>query len=204
MTFELERDAIAPFSPSNCSAPIRVAYADPPYLGKSAFGAEHHYGRYHPEAAECDKLEWHAELIKRLVVEYPDGWALSLHSPSLRDLLPLCPEDVRIAAWVKPFCSWKPGVNPAYAWEPVIWRGGRKRERWDEKVRDFAAINIRLRSGFPGAKPAAFVRWMLDLLNAQKHDTIDDLFPGSGAVTREIEAWRNDRTLWEPNDQAHR
>ena len=37
-TFELERDAIAPFAPSNCSAPLRLAYADPPYLGQEFRG----------------------------------------------------------------------------------------------------------------------------------------------------------------------
>lgn len=37
-----------------------------------------------------------------------------------------------------------------------------------------------------GAKPAAFCRWIFDLLGAQPGDTLDDLFPGSGAITR---AW---------------
>ena len=109
-TFELERDAIAPFAPSNCSAPLRLAYADPPYLGQG----KKHYAPHHENASDCDALEWHAALIKRLSDEYPDGWALSLHTPSLRELLPLCPADVRVAAWCKSFCSFKPNVNPAY------------------------------------------------------------------------------------------
>ena len=146
-------------------------------------------------------LEWHAALIKRLSDEYPDGWALSLHTPSLRELLPLCPPDVRVGAWCKSFCSFKPNVNPAYAWEPVIWRGGRKRQRWDDKVRDYAVIPITLKQGFPGAKPAKFMRWVLELLNAEKTDTIDDLFPGSGACSRAVEAWKTERTLWEQNSR---
>jgi len=199
MTFDCNVDAprSTSFAPAHGSA-LRFAYADPPYLGQG----RKHYGKLHKDAAKCDTLEWHAALIKRLTEEYPDGWALSASSVSLRAILPLCPEDVRVGAWLKPFCSFKPGVNPAYAWEPVIWRGGRKRDRWEDKVRDYAAVPITLRMGFPGAKPAAFVRWVLELLNAQKHDEIHDLFPGSGAVTREIEAWRNDRTLWELNDQS--
>jgi hypothetical protein len=37
-----------------------------------------------------------------------------------------------------------------------------------------------------GAKPAAFCGWLFDLLGAQPIDTFDDLFPGSGGVSR---AW---------------
>ena len=41
-----------------------------------------------------------------------------------------------------------------------------------------------LRSGrtFIGRKPAAFSHWVLDLLGWLPGDTIDDLFPGTGAV----------------------
>jgi len=37
-----------------------------------------------------------------------------------------------------------------------------------------------------GAKPAAVCRWIFQLLGAGPGDTLDDLFPGSGAVSR---AW---------------
>jgi hypothetical protein len=37
-----------------------------------------------------------------------------------------------------------------------------------------------------GAKPAAVCRWIFTLLGAAPGDTLDDLFPGSGAVSR---AW---------------
>lgn len=191
--FELEQDESLMPVPLDCVT-MRFAYADPPYLGQG----KKHYGKLHQNAGDYDTIEGHAKLINHLQTKYPDGWALSASSPSLRVMLPLCPEDVRVGAWLKPFCSFKPNVNPAYAWEPVIWRGGRKRNRWEDKVRDYAAVPITLRMGFPGAKPGAFVRWILELLNAQKHDEIHDLFPGSGAVTREVEAWRNDRVLWEP------
>src|SRR3954469_12856448 len=77
------------------SAPMRFAYADPPYVGQ----AKKHYN-HDPNCAEVD----HRELVARLVVQYPDGWALSLSSPSLRQILALCPADVRVMAWVKPFC----------------------------------------------------------------------------------------------------
>src|SRR6185312_13080131 len=113
---------------------MRVAYADPPYVGQ----AKKHY-RADPRCAEVD----HDALIHHLELEYPDGWALSASSPSLRLILPLCPVDVRVAAWVKPFAIFKPGVNPAYAWEPVIWRGGRqKRDRTEPTVRDWIAQGV--------------------------------------------------------------
>ncbi|WNV83249.1 hypothetical protein [Umezawaea sp. Da 62-37] len=37
-----------------------------------------------------------------------------------------------------------------------------------------------------GTKPAAFCRWIFDLLGAAPGDDLDDLFPGSGVITR---AW---------------
>lgn len=161
---------------------MKFAYADPPYLGCAvAF-----YGDRHPEAGVYDTLDGHRALVGRLTTEFPDGWAMHLHSPSLRHILPLCPADCRVGAWVKPFCSFKPGVNPAYAWEPVVWRGGRKRERPEPKVRDFAAVNVTLRAGFPGAKPENLCFWVFTLLNALPGDELCDLFPGSGAVGR---AW---------------
>lgn len=162
---------------------MRFAYADPPYLGLSKF-----YAHLHPRAHDWDDPETHRALIVRLESEYTDGWAMSLHSPSLASILPMCPPTARVMAWVKPFCSFKPGVGVAYAWEPVIVCGGRKRDRTQETVRDWCAVNITLRRGFTGAKPDAFVAWLLDVLNVQQGDTVDDLFPGSGAVTNAIEA----------------
>src|SRR5690349_16667498 len=121
---------------------MRFAYADPPYLGCGRLYADHH-----PDALDWDHASTHRDLINRLVEEYPDGWAMSLSSPSLRTLLPLCPADARVGAWVKPFASFKPNVNPAYAWEPVIWRGGRPFTRADDTVRDWVAASITLKRG---------------------------------------------------------
>lgn len=174
---------------------MRFAYADPVYLGCGRL-----YAHLHPEAHVWDDPETHRALIARLCDEYPDGWALSLHEPSLRVLLPMCPDDVRVSPWCKSFASFKPNVNPAYCWEPVIWRGGRSgKERGGREVpttRDYVRTveqppaewveaPITLRKGTPGAKPPAFCRWVIDLLGAQAGDTFDDLFPGSGAFGRE-------------------
>lgn len=164
---------------------MRIALADPPYLGTAA----KHYGEHHAEASVYDTLAGHTALVQRLVAEFPDGWALCLGSTSLRAILPLCPEGVRIGSWVKPFCSWKKGVNPAYCWEPVIFLGGRqnsKRPRW--KVRDYCAIGVTLKRGLVGAKPEGWCFWVFQLLGMDPGDELVDLFPGSGAVEK---AWAN-------------
>lgn len=150
---------------------MKVAYADPPYIGQA-----HRY----PEKQEVD----HAELIARLEAEFPDGWALSLSSPTLKYILGLCPDDVRVMAWVKPFCVFKPNVGIAYAWEPVIFRGGRKRTRQQPTVRDWVSANITLKKGLVGAKPEAFAYWLIDVFNLQPGDELVDVFPGTGIVTR--------------------
>src|ERR1035438_4267408 len=114
---------------------MKFAYADPPYIGQ----AKKHYSH----DSQCAEV-YHPQLIQRLSLEFPDGWVLSLSSPSLQRILSWCPSDVRIGAWVKPFCSFKPNVNPAYAWEPVVFRGGHKRMREQQTIRDWLAESITL------------------------------------------------------------
>jgi hypothetical protein len=153
---------------------MRMAYADPPYIGQ----AQKHY--------QCPEID-HAQLINDLM--HYEGWALSLSSPSLKQILNLCPEDVRIGAWVKPFCSFKPNVNPAYAWEPVIFWGGRKIGRENPTIRDFVSANITLNRGTHGAKPKEFCYWIFNILGMQPQDEFYDLFYGSGAVTKAWKSW---------------
>jgi len=159
---------------------MRVAYADPPYLGKG----KRHYGRHHAQAARWDQVEAHGKLIHRLADQFPDGWALSLSSTSLQAILPLCPPWVRVGAWVKPFAVWKKGVNPTYGWEPVIFAGGRRRDLSERVVRDWLSCSIAMKTGLVGAKPAAFAFWVFDLLGLQPGDVLVDLFPGTGAIGR--------------------
>lgn len=166
---------------------MKFAYADPPYLGCGAM-----YAKHHPEALVWDDPETHRKLIERLCDEYPDGWALSCHTPSLRVLLPMTPTDTRIGSWQKSFAAFKPNVNPAYAWEPVLFRGGRKYTRDDNTVRDWIVEPITMRRGLPGAKPTMFCRWVIQLLNAQKGDEFHDLFPGTGAFISIWDEWQLD------------
>jgi hypothetical protein len=148
---------------------MKFAYAGPPYMGCA---------KKYPEKTEVD----HPELISRLTSDYPDGWALSLSSPSLRRLLPLCPIDARVMAWVKPFAVYKPNVGVAYAWEPVIVRGGRKRTRGQRTVKDWISANITLRKGLAGTKPENFALWLYEVFNARTGDSLDDLYPGTGIM----------------------
>lgn len=102
----------------------------------------------------------------------------------------MCPPGCRMAAWAKPFAVFKPNVNPAYTWEPVIWIGGRtKRSRKDDTVKDHHIEVITMRRGMPGAKPPGFAAWIPKLLGAdvRQGDTITDLFHGSGAM---LGVWR--------------
>jgi hypothetical protein len=136
----------------------------------------------HPHAGRWDYPEEHADLMVRLDRDY-DGWAYSLSSSSLQTLLPLAPDGVRVAAWVKPFAAYKRNVRIAYTWEPVIFRPGRDSSADGAPVgRDHLSQVITLQRGLTGAKPPQFCRWVLDLLGYVDGDTVDDLFPGTGVM----------------------
>lgn len=154
---------------------MKFAYADPPYLGQG----KKLYG--HPE---WDNPEMHRLFIEQLNIRYPDGWVLSASSPSLQTILPMCPKDIRVGAWVKPFAVFKPNVNPAYAWEPVLFRGGRRGDRSRATVRDWCSVVITLKKGLTGAKPEEVCEWIIGLLGAEKTDTSADIFPGTGIFGR--------------------
>ena len=159
---------------------MRLAYADPPYIGQ----AKRHYSN-DPSGIPAEEVD-HVKLIEQLNTY--DGWALSCSSPTLGYLLTLTP-DARVAAWVKPFASWKPTQRVQYTWEPVIFKPTRPRgSKSVSSVRDYVSANITLRKGTHGAKPDAFCDWILSILGYVKaEDTIDDLFPGSGSLARAIE-----------------
>jgi hypothetical protein len=103
----------------------------------------------------------------------------------------MCPRDVRVAAWVKPFASFKKHVTRAWTWEPVIFRFHRARPRpiTGPTWRDHVSAPIAMRKGFPGAKPAAFCFWVFEGLNLDPTDHFCDVFPGSGAVTEAWQKW---------------
>lgn len=161
---------------------MRFAYADPPYIGQ----AKKHYS-HDPRCAEVN----HEQMIATLDRDY-DGWALSLSTPSLKTILPLCPDNVRVMAWVKPFCAFKKNVPLAYAWEPVILKPVRRRPVTEPTVRDWCSENITLKKGLVGVKPENVCRWIFEASGITPGDEFVDVFPGSGAVTNAWENWKND------------
>lgn len=164
------------------AGPRRFAYADPPYPNTA------YLYRDHPDfAGEVD----HAELVDRLVAEFPDGWALSTSAAALREVWALCPRSTRLMIWDKPFTPMKPTASVQFGWEPVLVCGGRPRQLADGLVRDVVSANpVAYRSvdgGVIGMKPPAFCHWLFKILGARPGDELVDLFPGSGAVAA---AWQ--------------
>lgn len=155
---------------------MRFAYADPPYPGMS----ERYYSDHPDYGGEVD----HASLLEQLVDEYPDGWALSTSSKTLREVLLLCPPDVRIGAWTKPAPP-SSTRRARVAWEPVIFSGGRPRPDDAPLLLDW--VHAAPPRTFPGqvvgTKPSKFAFWLFDVLGATPADELVDLFPGSGAIS---------------------
>ena len=158
---------------------MKLAYADPPYPG-----CAHLYENHPDYAGEVD----HEALIKELA-NY-DGWALSTSAAALRDLLPLCPNNVRVLAWVKHT------VN--VSWEPVIVKSARP----TKNVRDWIHVEPEAFQYRPkpdsyviGQKPVPFCEWMFLWLGAEPGDDFDDMFPGSGAVGEAWARWSSQSPL---------
>jgi hypothetical protein len=150
---------------------MNIAYADPPYPGC----AKRHYG-----SQEVN----HAVLIQGLEDNF-DGWALSTGVENLRAVLPLCPEKIRICAWVKPFNAMKSNVAPIYAWEPLIVKGARIGRKSPYFVKDYISamppiFQHRTTSECHGEKPKEYYIWMFKMIGAAPGDDFTDLFPGSG------------------------
>ncbi len=160
---------------------MKIGYADPPYIGCAELY------RDHPDyAGEVD----HAALIERLESEY-DGWVLHAAATpqSMAVLAPLVAKtNARWMSWVKGFAAFKRNVSVAYAWEPVIIKPARKPVVSKRIVmRDWIECSITLKKGLTGAKPEKVCHWAFEMVGAHPGDTLDDMFPGTGAVSK---AWR--------------
>jgi len=167
---------------------MRIGYADPPYPGQS----KKHYEDHPDYAGEVD----HADLLRVLQTNY-HGWVLHTSSVALKDVLPLCPPEARVMAWVKPFAAFKRNVSVAYAWEPVIVNAARKPEVTGRMVmRDFIAEPMTMQRGLSGAKPEAVCRWAFEMVGAHPDDELDDMFPGTGAVGQAWDVWRSTLSLF--------
>lgn len=175
-------------------AGLRMAIADPPYLGRArrwygengrGSGGGLHRADEHPEASNWDDPDSHRALIGWLLGNY-DAWAVALHPDSLPLYLAAAPVGVQVMVWHKRNAV-PSGARVRNCWEPVlVWTPRRARGTG-------LAVNDVLEApapggGFAGAKPAAWTRWVLDALgyDVERGDTVADLFGGSGAVAGEV------------------
>lgn len=182
------RDASAPAEHDASPGPgRRLAYADPPYPGNARLYVGH------PDyAGEVD----HTALLSRLATY--DGWALSTSAAALPTVLALAVAQdlpVRVAAWMRGARPHATARYPVNAWEPVIYvpvpsRAAGEPRRVDALTHGVSPMHT-LPSRVIGAKPAAFCRWIFDLVGATVDDELDDLFPGSGIVGTTWELFRS-------------
>jgi hypothetical protein len=176
---------------------LRLGYADPPYVGCAHLYADH------PDfAGEVD----HSQLIDRLESEY-DGWVLhaSATPTSIATIAPLVAkiQGARWMSWVKGFAAFKRNVSVAYAWEPVIVKPARKPVVSKRLVmRDWVQESITLKRGLTGAKPEAVCHWAFEMLGARPEDELEDIFPGSGAVTFAWRTWQGKFALPTTKEQS--
>jgi len=178
---------------------MRLAIADPPYLGRAHWyttggrktvfrtnGTMNQSADHHNESATWDDPETHRALIARLHAEY-DGFAIALARDSLPVYLSTWPA-ARVCVWHNP-AAWPPGGRIHATWEPVLVHIPLDRRAAVGHVRPkdvLTAVPPR-RLSFIGAKPPEWTRWILDMLGYDPEtDTVEDLFPGSGAVRREV------------------
>lgn len=156
------------------------------YYGDGPQEAKRDKADFHPAAGEWDDPARHRALLEHLAASY-DGWAIATSLDGLDCYRPM-PPGARTMIWRK-LTSTRGGGRVANTMEAVIvWTPPARRGRIDGlgQVSDFLqAEPPKIR--FPGAKPPAWTRWVLDALGYDATtDTVDDLFPGSGAVASAI------------------
>ena len=184
---------------------MRLAIADPPYLGRAnryyGDGCGYGYGEgradSHPEASKWDSVETHWQLVDELEANY-DGWAIALSVHSLSQYLTKIETDsrngIRVMAWHKP-ASVPSGNRVGSYWEPVIVRIPASRKGWGKgkKTKDVLIANPN-RIGFVGSKPIEWTYWILDVLGYEQGDEVIDLFNGSGAVNKAIQQYEREQS----------
>lgn len=190
---------------------MKLAIADPPYppnllaAGRATgHGAPFRATRYyaggapnahrprpaaddHPDAHEWNRPERHRALLEQLLDEY-DGWAIATTPDAVAAVYPPLPYGIKVLCWVKPNAQ-PTGHRIRSTWEAVLLYAPLGRRGRSGAVRSIPDVLVAAApgGGFAGAKPPQWTRWVLDALSYdQDADTVDDLFPGSGAVTAAI------------------
>ncbi|WP_157001414.1 hypothetical protein [Agromyces laixinhei] len=170
---------------------MRLAIADPPYLGRAnrwygdgrGSSGGRHVADHHPAARDWDVAETHRDLVRRLIDEY-DGWAIAAAPDSLPVYLGACVGIApRVMIWHRRNAP-PSGSRIGSMWEPVILSipGGRSANGTGLHVSDVLDESAPRRN-FAGSKPSAWTRWVLDALGYRPdEDEVHDIFAGSGAV----------------------
>jgi hypothetical protein len=138
---------------------------------------------FHHAAGEWDAPARHRRLLEDLEAGY-DGWAIATTMDGLQHYMPL-PVPARILIWHKPRAM-PTAHRIAHTCEAVIVCAPRARRArpLTGQVPDLLTTPAP-GDGFAGAKPRAWTLWVLDALGYDPAvDEVDDLFPGSGAITR--------------------
>lgn len=178
---------------------MKLAIADPPYLGRGArwYGDGRGGGRtrtdgrwarngrkpdFHPQAAEWDDPARHQKLIADLERDY-DGWVVAGAADSLGVLLAGAPRSAQVAIWGK-LNAMPGGARVLNRYEPVILRVPDVRRDRATGLRTADLLIAPTRpQGFLGSKPPEWTRWVLDMLGYDPAtDEVVDIFAGSGAV----------------------
>ncbi|WP_232676714.1 hypothetical protein [Nocardioides sp. R-C-SC26] len=156
------------------------------YYGDGPHDQKRRRADFHPAAGAWDDPDRHRALLEQLHEHY-DGWAIATSLDGLDCYRPL-PPGARVLIWRK-LTSTRGGGRVANTMEAVIvMTHHSRRGRIDGlgQVSDFLQCEPP-KARFPGAKPPRWTRWVLDALAYDAAtDTVDDLFPGSGLVTSEI------------------
>jgi hypothetical protein len=169
-----------PYPPRTCADGSRIARASRWY-GDGQRSRKDSPADFHPDAARWDDPAEHRLLLERLDATY-DGWAIATTPDGLSAYGEL-PPAARIMAWVKRNgAAWSHRIRGC--WEAVIVSPPPDRRGGNGLVED-VLIAGRPNAGFVGAKPALWVTWVLAALGHDPDiDTVDDLFPGTGIVSR--------------------
>lgn len=194
---------------------MKLAIADPPYppfigSGGRKNRASRWYGTgqrskkdspadSHPDAAEWDDPARHRGLLEDLMDLY-HGWAICTAPDGIAAYGQL-PVGVRLMAWIKP--NAQPGAHRLRSlWEPVIVYvpAGRRSNRGGRgSIPDVHTASIRTQGGFQGQKPESYTHWILDALSYDPEtDVVDDIFSGSGAVSRAVSSYQASRSAIKP------
>ena len=200
-------------APGSGTGVLRLAYADPPYPGLS----KRYYGDHPDYAGEVDHadlirrlstydgwaLSTSARALPDILALCPPGSRVAAWVRGERPVRSAGP----LNAW-EPVIYWGGRRDPSRGAAadasplPAARVASRRRTRSAE-LSDSSSLSPRrvdvllyrpgVRTTDPerviGAKPAAFCRWVFDLLGAEPQDEFHDLFAGSGGVMRAWDAF---------------